>query len=145
MKIIKIAAHVKKPNIEVGDEIIIFDNIGKVVGFQSSGDVTIVNFGFNPEARLLTKDLTLYKKRPKEISIFLVRRKDESSYDEFRAFVVKADSEEDAQKICYDYATNESTFESFHAFGNFSKENVTITKITAETPNGVILGDFHDS
>ena len=74
--------------------------------------------------------------------IFLVRRKDfETGYEQYRAFTVKADSTNEAQQIC-----EKHTAECGHyPMGDFSKNNVDITEITDNSPNGIILGDYHNA
>jgi hypothetical protein len=61
--------------------------------------------------------------------IYLVTRTDEIDWDEYDAFVVRAENEEDALLQC-DY-------------GYLNKGNTTVIEITQEGEKGRILGSFN--
>jgi hypothetical protein len=71
---------------------------------------------------------------------YLVERTDEISWDEYDAFVVKADSEKEALMIAQEKAGNKfwGSEEPF-----FRVENTTITELTDAMENGEILGSFN--
>jgi len=61
------------------------------------------------------------------MKLYLVTRNDETDYDEYDSFVVRAENEEEAIELCkYSYM-----------------KNSTVTEITQEGERGQILGSYN--
>jgi len=70
--------------------------------------------------------------------IYLVYQTKQVGYDEYDAFVVSADSKEEALKICED----ETRDDTWHD-GEFNKENTKITELNNKIRKGIVLGSFN--
>jgi len=65
------------------------------------------------------------------MKIYLVKRKDLWDYDEYDAFVVRAESKERAQILCQ---------EQYHIF---NEDNVDIKEVSNGRTEEIILGSFN--
>lgn len=68
------------------------------------------------------------------MKLYLVKRTDNIDWDEYRGFVVRAENEDEALKICYD--------ESLLIGTAFEKHNTIITELIYQGEKGIILSDY---
>ena len=63
------------------------------------------------------------------MKLFLIERTDDAQYDEYDAFVIRAENEENALKLCNDK--------------KFDYQHTEIIELLAEGEEDVILGSFN--
>ena len=77
------------------------------------------------------------------MKLYLIKRIDDSSYNEYEAFVVRALNESDALSLCRiaESGNDENIFKFYKGY-LFTEENTKITELKQEGNAEIILGSY---